>query len=186
MGIFHSLCRQENYDSAMLDRGKGADCQVAIELPFILAQITINQKDPSKAIELFQTAAPYELVDLNIVFVLGNAYLLAGKGREAAAEFQKILDHRGLVTSAPIGALAHLQIGRAYAMQGDTAKAKAAYEDFLTLWKEADPDIPIFIAAKAEYASIVAGRVTSCSALHERHGDGLCRARADRGLPAWN
>jgi hypothetical protein len=73
---------------------------------------------------------------------------------QAAAEFQKILDHRGIVLNEPIGALAHLQIGRAYAMQGDTARAKAAYQDFLTLWKDADLDIPIFIAAKAEYAKL--------------------------------
>ena len=88
------------------------------------------------------------------VFVRGEAYLAAHQGCAAAAEFQKILDHRGIVLNEPIGALAHLQIGRAYAMQGDTAKAKAAYQDFLTLWKDADPDIPIFIAAKAEYAKL--------------------------------
>jgi hypothetical protein len=79
---------------------------------------------------------------------------VAHQGREAATEFQKILDHRGIVLNLPIGALAHLQIGRAYAMQGDSAKAKAAYHDFLTLWKDADPDIPILIAAKAEYARL--------------------------------
>jgi hypothetical protein len=84
----------------------------------------------------------------------GEAYLSAHQGREAATEFQKILDHRGIVLNLPIGALAHLQIGRAYAMQGDSAKAKAAYHDFLTLWKDADPDIPILIAAKAEYARL--------------------------------
>ena len=78
----------------------------------------------------------------------------AHQGSEAAAEFQKILDHRGIVLNEPIGALAHLQIGRAYAMQGDTAKANAAYQDFLTLWKDADPDIPILKQAKAEYARL--------------------------------
>jgi hypothetical protein len=88
------------------------------------------------------------------VYVRGEAYLAAHRGSEAAAEFQKIIDHRGIVLNSPIGALAHLQIGRAYAMQGDTAKAKAAYQDFLTLWKDADADIPIFIAAKAEYAKL--------------------------------
>jgi eukaryotic-like serine/threonine-protein kinase len=72
----------------------------------------------------------------------------------AVADFQKILDHRQIVGNLPIGALAHLQLGRAYAMQGDTAKAKSSYQDFLTLWKDADPDIPIFIAAKAEYAKL--------------------------------
>jgi hypothetical protein len=88
------------------------------------------------------------------IYVRGQAYLVAHSGSEAAMEFQKILDHRGVVLNFPICALAHLQIGRAYAMQGDTAKAKAAYQDFLTLWKDADPDIPIFIAAKAEYAKL--------------------------------
>jgi eukaryotic-like serine/threonine-protein kinase len=80
--------------------------------------------------------------------------LTTHQGTEATAEFQKILDHRGIVRNSPIGALAHLQIARAYAMQGDTAKAKAACQDFLTLWKGADPDIPILIAAKAEYAKL--------------------------------
>jgi eukaryotic-like serine/threonine-protein kinase len=88
------------------------------------------------------------------VYVRGEAYLAAHQGAEAATEFQKILDHRGITVSDPIGALAHLQIGRAYALQGDSAKAKAAYQDFLTLWRDADPDIPIFIAAKAEYAKL--------------------------------
>jgi hypothetical protein len=74
--------------------------------------------------------------------VRGEAYLAERQGREAATEFQKILDHRGIVLNEPIGALAHLQLGRAYALQGDTAKCRASYEDFLTLWKDADPDIP--------------------------------------------
>jgi tetratricopeptide (TPR) repeat protein len=88
------------------------------------------------------------------VYVRGEAYLAAHRGGEAAAEFQKILDHRGIVLNEPIGALAHLQLGRAYALQGDTAKARAAYQDFLTLWKDADPDIPILKQAKAEYAKL--------------------------------
>jgi tetratricopeptide (TPR) repeat protein len=125
----------------------------------------LKHDEPSKAIELLQTAVPYELGAprssffgffgaLYPVYVRGEAYLAAHQGAEAAAEFQKILDHRGVVVSDPIGALAHLQIGRAYAMQGDTAKAKASYQDFLTLWKDADPDIPILKQAKAEYAKL--------------------------------
>ena len=78
----------------------------------------------------------------------------AGKGAEAAAEFQKVLDHPGVVFADPIGALAHLQLGRAYALSGDKTRAKAAYQDFLTLWKDADPDIPILKEAKAEYAKL--------------------------------
>jgi Tfp pilus assembly protein PilF len=88
------------------------------------------------------------------VFVRGEAYLAAHQGNQAAAEFRKILDHRGLVLNEPIGALAHLGLGRAYVLQGDTARAKEAYQDFLTLWKDADPDIPVLQQAKAEYAKL--------------------------------
>jgi eukaryotic-like serine/threonine-protein kinase len=124
-------------------------------LPTMHAQLALNGNDSSKAIEVLQAAVPYELGTggrLYPVYMRGEAYLVAHQGGEAAAEFQKIIDHRGIVLNEPIGALAHLQIGRAYAMQGDTAKAKEAYQDFLTLWKDADPNIPILIAAKAEYA----------------------------------
>ena len=88
------------------------------------------------------------------IYVRGEAYLAAHQGAEAAAEFQKILDHRGIVVSDPIGALARLQLGRAFALSGDKTKAKTAYQDFLTLWKDADPDIPILKQAKAEYARL--------------------------------
>jgi len=84
--------------------------------------------------------------------VRGQAYLASRQGTQAAAEFQKILDHRGAVIVDPISLLAHLQLGRAYALSGDKTKAKAAYQDFLTLWKDADPNIPILKQAKAEYA----------------------------------
>ncbi len=127
-------------------------------LPTLHAQLALNANDSAKSIEVLHAAAPYELgsVDnaLYLIFVRGEAYLAAHQGREAAVEFQKIIDHRGIVVNEPIGALAHLQIGRAYAMQGDMAKAKAAYLAYLTLWKDADPDIPIFIATKAEYAKV--------------------------------
>jgi len=126
-------------------------------LPTIRAQLALNRDDSSKAIEILQTAGPYELSDeggLYPIYVRGEAYLAAHQASEAAAEFQKILGHSGIVVIEPIGALVHLQLGRAYAIQGDTAKAKVAYQDFLRLWRDADPDIPIFIAAKAEYAKI--------------------------------
>ena len=84
----------------------------------------------------------------------GESYLALYQGAEAAAQFQKILDHRGIVVSDPIGALAHLQLGRAYALSGDRSKARSAYQDFLTLWKNADPDILILQQAKAEYAKL--------------------------------
>jgi hypothetical protein len=79
---------------------------------------------------------------------------MLGKSKAATVEFQKIVDHPGLVLENPVGALARLGLARAYAMQGDTAKSRAAYQDFLTLWKDADPDIPIFKQAKAEYAKL--------------------------------
>ena len=135
-------------------------------LPTLHAQLALSRTDASKAIEVLQAVqqtgigvrnAPYVLGSYGAlcpVFVRGEAYLAAHQGSEAVAEFQKILDHRGIVLNEPIGALAHLQIGRAYAMQGDTAKAKAAYQDLLTLWKDADPDIPILKQAKAEYAKL--------------------------------
>jgi tetratricopeptide (TPR) repeat protein len=133
-------------------------------LPTVRGKRAHNQGDPSGAIQGLGGAAPYELgatraIDLNWtamfpVFVRGEAYLAARQGREAAVEFQKILDHRGLVLNQPIGALAHLGLGRAYVLQGDIPKAKAAYEDFLTLWKDADPDIPVLKQAKAEYATL--------------------------------
>jgi len=134
-------------------------------LPALRAFLALSHHAPQKAIELLQAAVPYELavpaIDFNAffgglypVYVRGEAYLAAHQGAEAAAEFQKILDHRGIVVSDPIGALAHLQLGRAYAMQGDTTKARAAYQDFLTLWKDADPDISILKQAKFEYAKL--------------------------------
>ena len=88
------------------------------------------------------------------VYVRGEAYLAAKNGAAAAAEFQKIIDHPGIVRSEPIGALAHLQMGRAYVLSGDTIKAKNAYETFLALWKNADPDVPILQEAKAEYSRL--------------------------------
>jgi serine/threonine protein kinase/tetratricopeptide (TPR) repeat protein len=125
-----------------------------IYLPTLHAQLALHRKDASKAVEALQRSTTYELCDLYPVYVRGLAYLASRRGNEAAIEFQKILDHRGIVVNEPIGALARLQLGRAYAMQGDTAKAKAAYQDFLTLWKDADPDIPILKQAKAEYAKL--------------------------------
>jgi tetratricopeptide (TPR) repeat protein/predicted Ser/Thr protein kinase len=126
-------------------------------LPTIRAQLTLSRNDSSKAIEALQAVAPYELGNpggLYPAFVRGEAYLAAHQGTEAAAEFHKMLDHRGIVVNQPIGALAHLGLGRAYVLQGDTAKAKVAYQDFLTLWKDADPDIPVLKVAKAEYVKL--------------------------------
>jgi tetratricopeptide (TPR) repeat protein len=124
--------------------------------PTLSALLALSRKEPSKAVEFLQVAIPYELGTgaLYPAYVRGEAYLAVHQGQEAAIEFQKILDHRGIVVSDPIGALAHLQLGRAYALAGDTTKAKVAHQDFLTLWKDADPDIPILKQAKAEYAKL--------------------------------
>ncbi len=131
-------------------------------LPTINAAIELSKGNSSQAVVLLEAAAPYELGippplqvgTLYPAYLRGQAYLLAHNGTAAAAEFQKLLNHRGVVVNFVTGTLAHLQIGRAYAMAGDTAKAKAAYKDFLTLWKDADPDIPIYRQAKAEYAKL--------------------------------
>jgi tetratricopeptide (TPR) repeat protein len=129
-------------------------------LPRIHAQLALIRNDSSKAIEALQAAAPYELGSpsspsaLYPVYVRGEAYLAGHRGVEAAAEFQKIQDHRGLVGNEPIGALAHLGLARAYTLQADTVKARAAYQDFFTLWKDADSDIPILRQAKSEFNNL--------------------------------
>ena len=131
-------------------------------LPAIKATIEINEGRPEGAIAVLESAAPYELAGeeplcsgpLYPAYLRGQAYLLLHDGAAATAEFQKFRDHRGIVLNYPLGALAHLQLGRAYAMSTDTTRAKAAYQDFLTLWKNADPDIPILKEAKAEYAKL--------------------------------
>jgi serine/threonine protein kinase/tetratricopeptide (TPR) repeat protein len=150
-----------------LERSFAEDTSVKFNyLTTVRAFLALNHGDPAKAIELLQVSVPYELGQprstqqgffgaLYPVYARGQAYLAARQGAEAAREFQKVLDHRGIMVGDPIGVLAHLQLGRAYAMQGDAAKAKAAYQDFLTLWKDADPDIPILKQAKAEFAKRV-------------------------------
>jgi len=134
-------------------------------LPTLRAFLALNRSEPAEAIEILQIASPTELAAppssyhgffgaLYPVYLRGQAYMAAHRGAEAAAEFQKILDHPGIVVSDPIGAAARLQSGRAFALSGDSTKAKAAYQDFLTLWKDADPDIPILKQAKAEYEKL--------------------------------
>jgi tetratricopeptide (TPR) repeat protein len=123
-------------------------------LPTLQAQLALDRKEYSKATELLERVAPYELAVLEAIYVRGNAYLGAHQGKEAAVEFQKIIDHPGIVVTDPLGVLAHLGVARAYVLHGDTVKARAAYQDFLTLWKDADPEIPILKQAKAEYAKL--------------------------------
>jgi len=129
------------------------------KLPTLNAQLALNRNEPLKAIEALQTATPYELgimgtgTGLYPVYVRGQAYLAAREGAKAAGEFQKIVDHRSIEVN-PLGAMAHLGLARAFVLEGDTAKAEAAYQNFLTLWKDADPDVPILNQAKAEYAKL--------------------------------
>jgi serine/threonine protein kinase/tetratricopeptide (TPR) repeat protein len=149
-----------------LERSYPEDTSVRFScLPTLRAQLVLNHGDPMKAIELLDPAVPYELGTPRVsgtmgigalypIYARGEAWLAAHQGSKAAAEFRRILDHRGIVLSDPVGALARLQLGRAYAMSGDQAKAKAAYQDFLTLWKDADPGIPILKRAKLEYARL--------------------------------
>src|SRR4029077_18559881 len=127
--------------------------------------VALARIEALKAIELLQPALAYDFAVPGTAFaanfgglyppyVRGEAYLAAHQGVEAATEFQKILDTRGVVGADPVGALAHLQLGRAFALLGDKTKAKTAYQDFLTLWKDADSDITILQQAKAEYAGL--------------------------------
>ena len=129
-------------------------------LPTIEASLELQQGNQAPALDLLQTAVPYELstgiwgVVMYVPYLRGQAYLMAKDPKPAAAEFQKILDNPGLVANRMLGALAHLGLGRAYAMAGEQEKARTAYQDFLALWKDADPDIPILKKAKAEYAKL--------------------------------
>ena len=152
--------------AADLEKRFPEDTPVQFEyLPALRAIFTLAHRAPSDAVERLQRAVPYDLAmpgtaffgmfgGLYPAFVRGEAYVAAGHGPEAAAEFQKVLDHRGIVLADPIGALAHLQLGRAYILSGNITKAKSAYQDFLNLWKDADPDIPVLKQAKAEYAKL--------------------------------
>jgi hypothetical protein len=123
----------------------------------IEASIALAQQAPDRAIAALEPSLPYELGNQDSIYpayIRGTAYLAQKNGPASAAEFQKFLDHPGIVLNFLLGSLAHLQLARAYAISGDTAKAKASYQNFFTLWKSADPDIPILKEAKAEYAKL--------------------------------
>jgi len=164
-------------ESLAQDLGKRFPLDTQIQLlwlPAIEAQLALDRKNPDSALNTLQRALPMELANvittpvgiscLYPVYVRGQAYLAAGQGSAAAAEFQKIIDHSGIVWNCWTGALARLGVARANALQSRTSqgadadaarvRALAAYQDFLTLWKDADPDIPIYKAAKAEYARL--------------------------------
>jgi len=153
--------------AAELERRYPEDTSVQFSyLPTLRALEAINQDDPAKALEMAQASLPYDLAvpgtayftgasffgALYPVYVRGLAYARLGRYREAAAEFQKILDHPGIVLNDPIGPMARLQLARTLAASGDRAKSAAAYKDLLALWKDADPDIPVVQEAKAESA----------------------------------
>jgi hypothetical protein len=136
-------------------------------LPAVGARIELNHRRPQRALDLLQASTPYDLGSagpLVLVYVRGQAYLASGDGRAAAAEFQKLLDHRGLVFNNVTGALANLYLGRARNLEAKTllssdadtvrAQVRAAYRDFFALWSDADPNIPILVAAKAEYSRL--------------------------------
>ncbi len=131
----------------------------------MLRALSALQNRPTESLKRLQVTPRYELAPnglnfnfylggLHSAYVRGQAFMATRRYAEAAAEFQKILDHRGIVGADPIGALAHLNLGRAYALSGDNARAKSAYGRFLTLWKDADRDIPILKQANAEYAKL--------------------------------
>jgi tetratricopeptide (TPR) repeat protein len=134
-------------------------------VPVLRGLSAFHQGRPAETLERLQTTLRYELAvnglnfnfylgGLHSAYVRGEAFLATHQYAEAAAEFHKILDHRGIVFADPIDALAHLKLGRAFALMGDKTKAKTAFQDFLTLWKGADPDIPILKQAKAEYGTL--------------------------------
>jgi tetratricopeptide (TPR) repeat protein len=158
-----------------LDRHYQLDTQVqSLWLPVIRGQVSLNKNKPSSAIDEMQASLPIEFGQVPFLpngtclfsnYIRGNAYLAAGQGKLAAAEFQKILDHGGMVWNCWTGSLARLGLARATALEAgtskgadaDTARARAlsAYKDFLSLWKDADPDIPVFRQAKSEYAKLL-------------------------------
>ena len=126
------------------------------------AGLALTTGNAANAVGALTVASPYELGHTNNdftfalypVYLRGESYLAAKDGSAAITEFQKILDHSGVIGNEPIGALVHLGLGRAYALSGDLAKAKSAYRDFFALWKDADPDVPILKEAKTEYAQL--------------------------------
>jgi tetratricopeptide (TPR) repeat protein len=134
-------------------------------VPTLGALFALAQGDHAKALETLQVAHTYEygmtgtaflghFGGLHPAYVRGQSYLKAQRETEAALEFQKLLDHPGIVSADPVGVMARLQLGRIFALSGDTAKAKAAYQDVLSIWKDADSDLPVINQAKAEYAKL--------------------------------
>lgn len=125
------------------------------------AAIELQRKQPAKAVDALESARPYELgggptapLDFWPIYLRGQAYIDLHDGAKALAEYQRIADHRGLAPTSPLYALARLETARAYSLQGDSNKARTAYQDFFAVWKDADPDVPILKQAKAEYEKL--------------------------------
>ena len=126
----------------------------ALAVPLAQATAALNSGEATKAIEILKAAAPYDKGSTNVLYIRGLAYWKAGKGNDAAQEFQKVLALRNFAPADPLMAMAQLGLGRAYALQGDKEKSRTLYQDFLALWKDADPDIPVLKEARAEYAKL--------------------------------
>jgi Flp pilus assembly protein TadD len=122
--------------------------------PLVKAQIEINQGNPSKATDMLDSALVYARANSGVLYVRGNAYLKAGRGSDAVQAFQRLLDMKNVIAVDPLMPLAKVGIARAYVMTGDKAKARVAYQDFLALWKDADPEIPLLRQVKTEYAKL--------------------------------
>jgi predicted Zn-dependent protease len=131
-----------------------------VVLPTVQARIELSRNNPARSIELLQASVPYELSEkalggcLYPAYVRGQSYLALQNGSAAQVEFEKILNHRGIIRTCETGPLARVGLARAYVLQGNSSKAKATYQDFLTLWKDADPDIPVLKEAKLDYAKL--------------------------------
>jgi tetratricopeptide (TPR) repeat protein len=123
-------------------------------VPLVKAQIEINHANPAKAIDLLDNAMVYARVNSNVLYVRGNAYLKAGRAADAVQAYQRLLELKSYIGVDPLVPLSHLGLARAYALQGDKANSRVAYQDFFGLWKDADPDIPLLHQAKAEYAKV--------------------------------
>jgi tetratricopeptide (TPR) repeat protein len=157
LAIAGDTSRAEAQAEALAKERPTATLTGGYDVPVIRGIVELARKNPSKAIEELQPALQYELADQKALLansVRGEAYLAAHQGTEAAAEFQKVIDHAGIVHNEPNGALAHLGLARAYAVAGDANKARLAYQDFFALWKDADADVPVSKQAKAEYAKL--------------------------------
>jgi eukaryotic-like serine/threonine-protein kinase len=134
----------------------------SVSLPLVHAQIEMQRGNPARAVDLLEAARPYEgSALLQIAYLRGQAYIDLHRGADAAAEFQKILDHKGLQAAFPFYPVAHVGLARASILAGDTTKARTAYQDFFTLWKDADADIPILEQARREYEKVKAAPLKS-------------------------